>query len=43
MEARKEVKRRRNERMGTIPLLEISRHRASEIGVGGGFLTVALG
>ena len=43
VETRKEEKRRRNKRMGTVPLLEISRHRESEIGVGGGFLTVALG
>ena len=36
VEARKEAKHRRNKRMGTVPLLEISRHRESEIGVGGG-------
>ena len=29
--------------MGTVPLSEFSRHRASDTGVGGGFLTVALG
>ena len=35
MEARKEAERRRKERMGTVPLSELSGHRASETGVGG--------
>ena len=29
LESRKEAKRRRKERMGTVPLLEFSSHRAS--------------
>ena len=43
LEARKVAERRRKERMGTVTLTEFSSHRASETGVGGGLLTVALG
>ena len=35
LEARKEADRRRKERIGTVPLLELSRHRTSETGVQG--------
>ena len=43
LETRKEAKHRRKKRMGNTPLLELSRHRASDTGVGRGFLMVASG
>ena len=43
LEARKEAECRRKERMGNVPLSKYSGHRASETGIWGGFLTMALG
>ena len=43
LDDRKEANRRRKERMDTVNLLYLSRNKALVTGVGGGFLTVALG